>query len=690
MQELKMRKFPIILVLAAAIFINEMSLFRGRSFILAGLGEFAFTIFLLLALVAFFSDISAGQASSFRRLFAKIKALLKTFFGEEIYIGFKTEKFFDKIKTFFAEYGDGKKQKAKEPGEEKEQKSEQSIPLQPAISSLEISADLIVCEGDIPRPSGAKKGSMYPESDSLPEQHTSQSLLRGMLIEIQKDKIQDQKEEKSEKNRHLSALFIAFFAGIALWRISRIFNVVPLSFNEYYSYSIVHALFLLFFYCTAVIYLKIKKDSGKYTADKTSDGILRLFSYVLLLYAAVIGASVVLNIDILFVPQWAYYAASVYLLAALAVNILLDFFKKNILGNFDYTIIPKTLKTGKADSAAGSFLDSEDVKINFSLKSLYTVKYTLKIIPAVILSLGFILLLSTTVFVVQPHQQAAVFRQGRLERSSIFAEGIHFKLPWPVSTVNIYDVHRIRSLQIGSESLGDGMNFLWTNVRGGGDFLLLLGNGNEAAAVNMNIFYKISDLYYYLKTSANPQAELIAAAYRALMNRTVNTTLDAFLSVDRSLLSASILDELSAFSRAENLGLSVVQVVIENIHPPVEIADIYQRVASAAIDKTAIIINAGAYAERMIIDAQRQSIAAVDNAIAEQYYRVSAAQKEMAVFYAAMEAYQLNPRSFRLARYLETFEKVVDGNRVFVFSPGTEASIPRSVIGRADMVNIWD
>jgi hypothetical protein len=88
------------------------------------------------------------------------------------------------------------------------------------------------------------------------------------------------------------------------------------------------------------------------------------------------------------------------------------------------------------------------------------------------------------------------------------------------------------------------MNFLWDQAHFGNEHLLLLGNGNELIAVNARIIYYISDLYSYLTTSPNPEAILSAAAYKALMNRTVYTSLDTFLSVDRDLLSSSLLNEL--------------------------------------------------------------------------------------------------------------------------------------------------
>jgi membrane protease subunit HflK len=641
----KIRKFPIALVLAAGILTGFMGTAGGRSLILLGLGEFAFTIFSFFVLITLFNDIISGQSSIIRKIIGKIKAF---FADEEIYFGVRSAKFSDGIKKFFTELFSTKPT----PG--------------------------VVPESDCLQDDG---------QDSPPDKtrYEAPGNLPGGLLEIKKDKTHE--ETGPEKSSAvLPVLYIVFFTGIACWRMARVFVRLPLSYSEQYGYSIANALLLLFLYCVIVIYLKITKDAARHHGDKTSFGMLTLLAYVSLVYAAFIGAHAVLGINILAVLQWTIYAAIIYLVAALALNILVSIFRNNVLKDFNYTVIPQTQKTGSMSSGALNSLDSNEVKINISLKSLYTFKFTLKILPGIILSLGFVLLLSTTVFIVKPHEEAAVYRLGKLERSSIVSQGLHFKLPWPIDRVGIYDVHRLKSLAVGSTS-HDSMNFLWAQYFDRDDFLLLLGNGNEAVAAKINIVYKISDLYHYVTKSANPEAELTAAALRALMNRTVNTTLDAFLSVDLSLLSASILTELSAFCITENLGISVVQVIIENIHPPADVAEVYQRVATAFIDKNTIVTDARADAGKKIIDAQRRSRVAVDNAVAAQHRRVSAAQREMAVYYAAMEAYQVNPESFRLARYLDTFETVVNGSKVYVFSPGAEASITRSLVGQGNTLD---
>jgi len=500
---------------------------------------------------------------------------------------------------------------------------------------------------------------------------------QGGLLEIKRENVsQTRAEGVSLEKRVYSYAYIIAFLGIAVWRVIGILKVTPWVYAAQYRGGIVDAVLLLILPCVSVFYLKMRNE-GACPTDKISRGILTLFSYTSFVYAAVIAASSVLKLNLLIVLPWVYYAVSLYLIASLAVNIALSMLKGDLLG-FNYTLFPKIART-----------ESPEAAWKVSLKSLYTIRYTLTILPALALALGFVVLLSTTLFVVQPHQQAAVYRFGKLDRSSIKDEGLHFKLPWPVDKAEIYDVHRAASMQIGYESSGSG-NFLWGQAHDGGEYMLLLGNGNEMAAVNLKIMYVISDLYAYIKTCTNPELVLSAAAYNALMSRTVNTTLDSFLNVDRNSLSESVLEELSRFCEAENLGFSVIQIIVESIHPPVDLANVYQNVVSASVDKTTAVTRAQSYAAVKVIEAARQSKFAIDGARAMQYSRVSDAQKEAAVFYAAAEAYRIAGGSYELAKQLEAYEKIIKGNKVYVFSPGVERNLSRFIIGRVNTVNLSD
>lgn len=628
------RKFPVILLIVTAILSSIASAYGGISAVILSLGYLMFTMSFFLILIIVFCKIKTLKyKQSDEKPNQKSENSDSSFLSSSRFLA-PIKRFFNSVWTHITNFY----------SEESEETDNAASGLPAAVSET---------------PSNG-------------------------LIAIQKNVSSKHSQENEKKSGPVfEFLYVVTFFVIALWRLTRMFAIVPLYLTQF-SYSIIDAVLMLVFPCVAIIYLKMRKDEGSCPGDKTSRDLLTLLSFVSLVYAAVISVTLVLNADILGVLQLIFYAAMTYLTAVFAWNILLSVLSRKVIGDFNYRLIPKFSKNENKET---SFLDSEDIRRNFSLKSLYTIKYTLKVLPGLFLGLVFVLLLSTTIFAVQPHQQAAVYRFGSLQRSSIVGEGLHFKLPWPIDKVSIYNVHRINAMQIGYTS-PDNIHFLSTQFHTGGDSLLLLGNGNEKVSVNMRIIYNISDLYAYITNNTNPETILSAAAYEALMNRTVNTTLDAFLSIDRSSLSASILEELSEFSRTEGLGLEVVQVIIEGIHPPVEIAHVYQMVISASIDRNTIVKTAQTEAERKLIDADRQNISIVNYAKARQYSRISAAQQEMAVFFAAMEAHQINSESFELTRTLEVFENVIGGSKVYVFSQGMEGSIQRSVLGQLNTPNI--
>jgi membrane protease subunit HflK len=622
--------FPIALLIAATVFLYLFS-FYGKKAIFFSLGELTLSMSLFLALAALFYAITKIEF----KIPLKIKKLLKRF---------------RKLNT--------KENLANETDQSGE----------PALSAVAVPS---ITDG---RP------------------------ING-LIEIPKETVAAQGPVKIKFFvRIAEILYILLFCGIAFWRISRMIAVMH-TFTALRA-GIVDAVLLLVFPGIAIIYLNIIKNAiagngaGAFNTkggtvntkgDTITFDMLTLFSCISFVYAALIAATSVLGVPFLSILPWVYCFALVYLIIALALNILFGVLKKDILGDFNYTLIPKISKTKEKKD---SFLDEEEVKRNFSLKSLYTIKYAVKVLPGVILGLGFVLFLSTTVFVVQPHQQALVYRLGTLTGPSpVVGEGLHFKFPWPIDKADIYNVHRVSSMQIGYESPYSA-HYLWTKAHEGGENTLLTGNGNEMVAVNIKIMYTISDLYRYVKNCTKPESVLNAAAYTALMLRTVDTTLDEFLSVDRSSLSVSVAEELSEFCESNGLGLSVRQVIVESIHPPVDIADFYQRVVTALVVKNTSITRAETTAVKRIIEAQEASRTAVNKAIARKYNRISEAQKEMAVYYAAMEAYDIHPKSLELRKYLDTYERIIGGNKIYVFSPSMEASIGKSVIGKANIIGV--
>ena len=155
------------------------------------------------------------------------------------------------------------------------------------------------------------------------------------------------------------------------------------------------------------------------------------------------------------------------------------------------------------------------------------------------------------------------------------------------------------------------------------------------------------------------------------------------MSVDRTGLSAELKKEINEQLSAAAIGVTVDEVILESIHPPVDIADVYQSVVSAAVKKTTLITNAEKEAANSIANAEKTAKTSVKDAEARQTEKISTARYDAAVFDAADEAYRQHPESFRLSKYLDTFVTAVKGKKMYVFTPSAESSMNDYILNRA-------
>ena len=85
-------------------------------------------------------------------------------------------------------------------------------------------------------------------------------------------------------------------------------------------------------------------------------------------------------------------------------------------------------------------------------------------------------------------------------------------------------------------------------------------------------------------------------------------------------------------------GLEVVNVVLESIHPPMEIAPVYQDIISVGIEAESWILNAETNALLMVNQAKKTAIAVVSAAKVRQEEEIVKAHSAVETFMAAVEA----------------------------------------------------
>lgn len=317
-------------------------------------------------------------------------------------------------------------------------------------------------------------------------------------------------------------------------------------------------------------------------------------------------------------------------------------------------------------------MDYLEENTGMTMRSLWSIKFIKALVPAAIICCALIFWGATGIVMVEANQQGAVYRLGHLREETLDA-GLHFTLPWPFDKVEIYDTETVNKITVGYDSVTTADN-LWTEGHNSEEYKLLLGSGNEVVAINLRIEYKIADLRQYLASSASPASILSAKAYELITERTINTDLNTILSTDRQAFSASFHEELTAEMAACGTGLSVVGVVLESIHPPVDVADIYQQMISAEIQAQEIILAAQATAEVRKSEARREYLKTVNANKAMKLQKIAAANSEVAEFMASVSADKAYPGNYRYYKYLNALTTAYKNADLVLVGEGIDTS----------------
>ncbi|MBO7375466.1 MAG: hypothetical protein J6V01_00075 [Clostridia bacterium] len=313
-----------------------------------------------------------------------------------------------------------------------------------------------------------------------------------------------------------------------------------------------------------------------------------------------------------------------------------------------------------------------------TMHSLWSMKFIWRLLPYTVLFIALTVWLSTSLTTVDSGYEAAVFRCGRLLGGTL-RPGLHVTLPFPFDRVEKYDTSGLNRLRVGYVSSANGDN-LWTESHGGEEFQLLLGGGNELVSVNLRIEYRISDLHEYLTASSDPRRLLEAAAYNLITDRVIRSDLETLMAVDRGDFADSLGRELSArissvpdgSGGTSGIGLTVVSVVLESIHPPMSVASSYQELISANIKAEKLRLEAEAYAATAVAEAETARDSAILSSEAERSSSVAAARAGVAEFMAGVEADSAYGETYRYEKYLAALTAAYGNSRLIILGEGVD------------------
>ena len=419
---------------------------------------------------------------------------------------------------------------------------------------------------------------------------------------------------------------------------------------------------------------------------------LMLGCYVCLLLAVDIGVVVWGG-----VPQADRYMARA--LAAIVsfvaletlVGLVLEIYRPRVKGKQGRLLYDSRLVglLGEPEGVFSTAAHALDYQFGFKVSETWFYRFFEKALVWIILAQLFLLLLSTCIVFIEPGEQALLERFGRQVASrAILNPGPHLKLPWPIEQVRRFTTSGLQTFSIGfvhDEKRQNETTVLWNVSHYKEEFNLLVASRDQASpadaeagttAVPVNLLtvsipvqYQIKDLRAWATNYAAADKVLENVATREVVRYLVGVDINEIMSAGRISAAQALQDRIQQRADDLKLGVNILFVGLQDIHPPVKVADAYQAVIGAQQQIQTNILAAEGYKLRTVPLAEAEAIRRVRQAEAYKMTRVAASLARAAQFTNQLTAFNASPRVYGQRMYLQTFARASVGARKYIVAP---------------------
>jgi modulator of FtsH protease HflK len=276
-----------------------------------------------------------------------------------------------------------------------------------------------------------------------------------------------------------------------------------------------------------------------------------------------------------------------------------------------------------------------------------------------------VLLLATTFYQVQPEAVGVVLRFGRYVRTT--EPGLHMKMPFAEDVIKV-PVQRQLKQEFGFRTEDAGRRATQYSEANFNDESMMLTGDLNVAIVEWIVQYRVSDPYQFLFKVRNPESTF-RAMNEAVMRQVVgDRTVTEVLTVGRQEIETRAEVELQAMAKQYELGITLDQVVLQDVNPPNPVKPSWDAVNQAQQQRDRLINEARAEYNKVIPRAKGEAEQAILQAQGYALDRVSRSQGDSARFKSVYDAYRKAPEVTRRRMYLETMGRVLPnlGGKVFL------------------------
>jgi membrane protease subunit HflK len=239
--------------------------------------------------------------------------------------------------------------------------------------------------------------------------------------------------------------------------------------------------------------------------------------------------------------------------------------------------------------------------------------------------------------------------------------GLHFKLPLGIDVATIVPVKRQLKQEFGF-STGGATNPFQSPVDGKRETEMVTGDLN-AALVEWVVQYRISDPKKFLFEVREPGATLRSVSESVMREVVGDRTVDEVITVGRQEIEIEALEKMQLLSSKYAMGISIDQVQLKNINPPLPVQESFNEVNQAQQEKEKLINEARRDYNKVIPLAEGEKDQRIREADGYRLKRINEAEGDVARFNALLTEYSKAPEVTRRRIYIETLQEVMPGIR---------------------------
>jgi membrane protease subunit HflK len=282
---------------------------------------------------------------------------------------------------------------------------------------------------------------------------------------------------------------------------------------------------------------------------------------------------------------------------------------------------------------------------------------------------------ATGFYTVGPDQQAVLRTFGKFTATT--SGGLHWHYPGPVGKRNVVAVTTARRMELGFRSGSDGFTVAQSVTN---ESLMITGDEN-IVDVQAVVQYRISDLTSFLFEvddpgdadrgipSGQPDGRTLRDMSETALRQVVGArNIDDVLTTEKEQVQTDVLLKMRELAAEYKTGIDVLQVLLQNVNPPLEVQSAFEDVVRAREDRERLINLAEAYQASEIPKAAGEAAKITEAAEGFKQGRIARAQGESDGFDAILEGYQGSPEVTRQRLYLEAMEEILPGVTKFILS----------------------